>query len=52
MSVTPPDVFSTTEVEPDLDEGLWANQLIYDYSPLSQRYELRSSVRRVGQFDR
>lgn len=52
MSVTPPDVFSTTEVEPDLDEGLWANQLIYDYSPLSQRYERRSSVRRVGQFDR
>ena len=52
MSVTPPDVFRTTEVEPEVDEGLWANQLIYDYSPLSQRYERRSSVRRVSQFDR
>lgn len=52
VSVTPPGVFSTTQPEPDLEEGLWANQLIYDYSPLSQRYERRSSVRRVGQFDR
>lgn len=51
VSVTPPGVFSTRS-EPDLEEGLWANQLIYDYSPLSQRYERRSSVRRVGQFDR
>lgn len=51
VSVTPPGVFST-RTEPDLEEGLWANQLIYDYSPLSQRYERRSSVRRVSQFDR
>lgn len=52
VSVTPPGVFSTTQSEPEIDEGLWANQLIYDYSPLSQRYERRSRVRRVGQFDR
>lgn len=50
--VTPPGVFSTTQPEAEFDEGLWANQLIYDYSPLSQRYERRSRVRRVVQFDR
>ncbi len=52
VSVMPAGVFTTTGSPPDLDDGLWANQLIYDYSPLSQRYERRSSVRRVGQFDR
>ena len=35
-----------------LEENLWVNQLIYDYSPLSDRYERRPRVRRVGQFDR
>ncbi|MCH1571330.1 MAG: zf-HC2 domain-containing protein [Longimicrobiales bacterium] len=50
--VTPPGVFSTTQPGPEMDEGLWANQLIYDYSPLSQRYERRSRVRRVVRFDR
>lgn len=52
VSVTPSGVFSSTESRSDLSGGLWANQLIYDYSPLSQRYERRSSVRRVVQFDR
>ena len=36
----------------DLDESLWVDQLIYDYSPLSDRYERRQRVRRVGQFAR
>ena len=51
-SLKPLGAFSTTEAQPDLYDELWANQLIYDYSPLSQRYERRSSVRRVGQLDR
>ena len=36
----------------ELKENIWVNQLIYDYSPLSDRYERRPRVRRVGQFDR
>jgi len=36
----------------DLKGNIWVNQLIYDYSPLSDRYERRPRVRRVGQFDR
>ena len=50
-SVTPPGTFSTKN-DADLEEGLWANTLLYDYTPLSQRYERRESVRRVGQFGR
>jgi anti-sigma factor RsiW len=32
-----PGMFSTTS-DQDVGEGLWANTLLYDYSPLSQRY--------------
>ena len=32
-----PGMFSTTS-DRDVGEGLWANTLLYDYSPLSQRY--------------
>lgn len=48
---TPPGTFSTTEEE-DLDEGLWANTLLYDYSPLSQRYDSRARGRQAGLPDR
>jgi anti-sigma factor RsiW len=48
-SATPPGAFST---KADIDDGLWANTLLYDYSPLSQRYEQRGRVRRAGLLDR
>lgn len=48
-SATPPGTFSTTS---ELDQGLWANTLLYDYTPLSQRYEQRARVTGVGQLDR
>ena len=36
-----------------LDEGLWANTLLYDYSPLSQRYPEGARLRRAaGTLDR
>lgn len=38
---TPPGVFSTKS-DADLARGLWANTLLYDYTPLSQRYEHRA----------
>lgn len=51
-SATPPGTFST-KGEADLGEGLWANTLLYDYSPLSQRYDPRARKgRRIGQVDR
>ena len=48
---SPPGMFSS-KAEPDLDDPLWAGQLLYDYTPLSQRYEQRARVRRVSQPDR
>lgn len=48
---SPPGTFSSTSVT-DLEAGLWANTLLYDYSPLSQRYERRARVRRAGDSDR
>jgi anti-sigma factor RsiW len=48
---SPPGVFSTKSTT-DLGEGLWANTLLYDYTPLSQRYEQRARGRRAGQLDR
>jgi anti-sigma factor RsiW len=48
---TVPGTFST-KTEPDLDDPLWVGQLLYDYSPLSQRYDQRARVRRVSRTDR
>ena len=48
---TVPGTFST-KAEPDLNDPLWAGQLLYDYTPLSQRYDQRARVRRVGRIDR
>lgn len=48
-SATPPGAYST---KAEMDEGLWANTLLYDYTPLSQRYERRASVRRVSRLER
>lgn len=51
-SVTPPGTFSS-KTETVLAEGLWANTLLYDYSPLSQRYDRRARAkRRARAFDR
>lgn len=49
--MTPPGTFSTSD-QADLAEGLWANTLLYDYSPLSQRYDQRTRGRRIGLIDR
>lgn len=35
---SPPGVFSS-KMGDDLDEGLWENTILYDYTPLSQRYD-------------
>lgn len=51
VSATPPGTFSTKSPA-DLMEGLWANTLLYDYSPLSQRYEQRARVRRASELGR
>ena len=48
---TPPGTFSTTSRDAVM-EGLWANTLLYDYSPLSQRYEQRARVRRSSELGR
>ncbi|MDX1646146.1 MAG: zf-HC2 domain-containing protein [Longimicrobiales bacterium] len=48
VAATPPGTFSTKS-RTDLMEGLWANTLLYDYSPLSQRYEQRARVRRASE---
>ncbi len=50
-SATPPGTFST-KGDTDLSEGLWANTLLYDYTPLSQRYDQRGRARRAGLLDR
>jgi len=49
---TPPGTFSSKSDDADLDEGLWANTLLYDYSPLSRRYDQRARGRQAGLFDR
>lgn len=51
VSVTPPGTFSTANQD-GLPEGLWANTLLYDYTPLSQRYEQRARVRRTSELGR
>lgn len=51
VSATPPGTFSTKS-RADLLDGLWANTLLYDYSPLSQRYEQRARVRRAAELGR
>jgi len=51
-NATPPGTFSSKSDDADLDEGLWANTLLYDYSPLSRRYDQRARGRQAGAFDR
>lgn len=51
VGATPPGTFSTKS-DSELDLRLWANTLLYDYTPLSQRYQQRARVRRVTQVDR
>ena len=51
VSFAPPGAFSTKNPA-DLDDGLWDNTLLYEYSALSQRYSQRARVRRVGEPDR
>ena len=51
MFASPPGTFSS-KTDADLDEGLWANTLLYDFTPLSQRYERRESARRASQLAR
>ena len=48
---SPPGMFST-KGDTDLDAGLWDGTLLYEYTPLSQRYGERARVRRVSQTDR
>lgn len=51
VATTPPGAFSTKS-DADLPEGLWANTMLYDYTPLSQRYEHRARARRAADFGR
>lgn len=51
VAATSPGTFSSKS-EAELDMRLWANTLLYDYTPLSQRYQQRARVRRVTQLDR
>jgi anti-sigma factor RsiW len=46
-----PGTFSS-KTDTDLNGGLWAGTLLYDYTPLSQRYDRRARVRTVGRVDR
>ncbi len=48
---TPPGTFST-KTDPGLDGRLWEGMLLYDFTPLSQRYEQRSRARSVARADR
>jgi anti-sigma factor RsiW len=48
---TPLGTFSS-KTPADLDGGLWENALLYDYSPLSQRYLRSMRVRRASEPDR
>jgi anti-sigma factor RsiW len=49
--LAPPGTFST-KTPSELDDGLWDNTLLYEYSALSQRYNQRMRARRVADFDR
>lgn len=51
VSVTPPGTFSSA-TPGGISEGLWANTLLYDYTPLSQRYDQRARVRRASDLGR
>lgn len=51
LLLTPPGSFST-KTPSDLDDGLWENTLLYDYSALSQRYNQRARLRRVADYGR
>ncbi len=51
VSFAPRGAFSTKNPA-DLDDGLWDNTLLYEYSALSQRYDQRARVRRVAEPDR
>ena len=48
---SPPGVFSSKTGD-DLDEGLWENTILYDYTPLSQRYDRQVRGRRSSLPDR
>jgi len=48
---TPPGTFST-KTDPGLDAGLWDGMLLYDFTPLSQRYDQRTRARSVARVDR
>lgn len=50
-SVTPPGTFSSATPR-GIGDGLWANTLLYDYTPLSQRYEQRARLRRANDLGR
>ena len=50
-SLAPPGTFSTKNPA-DLDNGLWDNTLLYEYSALSQRYRQRARLRRLAETDR
>jgi anti-sigma factor RsiW len=51
VSFAPRGAFSTKN-QADLDDGLWDNAFLYEYSALSQRYSQRARVRRAGEPDR
>lgn len=50
-SATAPGTYST-KGPADIAEELWKDMLLYDYSPLSQRYDQRARARRVSRLDR
>ena len=50
-SFAPPGTFSTKNPA-DLDNGLWDNTLLYEYSALSQRYRQSARLRRAAETDR
>ncbi len=50
-SLAAPGTFSTKNPA-DLDNGLWDNTLLYEYSPLSRRYPQRTRLRRAVETDR
>jgi anti-sigma factor RsiW len=50
-AASPPGMFSTKS-DSDLGDDLWDGTLLYEYTPLSQRYGGRARVRRVVQSDR
>ena len=48
---TPVGSFST-KTQADLDDGLWENTLLYDYSVLYQRHDQRARRRRIADYGR